>query len=101
DAITVGHGNDAFVFNETATNAIGSVTVSGFNPSHDVFDFTSAVAAAVGLTGNQAAMDSQLAALFHDSGPGGAAQIHLDATDTLTLTGVHSAALHASDFYIV
>ena len=101
DTVTVGHGNDNFVFNETAATAVGAVTITGFNTQHDVIDITAAEATALGLTGTQQQMDSQLAALFHDTGPGGSAQLQLDPTDTITLTNVHSVALNANDFHIV
>lgn len=101
DTVTVGHGNDTFVFDQVAANMVGNVTLTGFNPSHDVIDITSALATFLGLAGTQTQMDSALAALFHDTGAGGAAQIHLDATDTITLTNVHTVALHATDFHIV
>ena len=101
DTITVGHGHDTFVFNQTAAAQVGAVTITGFNPHHDVIDITSAEASALGLTGTQHQMDSELAALFHDTGSGGSAQLQLDPTDTITLTNVHAAALHASDFHIV
>ena len=61
---------------------------------------TATEATALGLTGTQQQMDGELAALFHDTGPGGSAQLQLDATDTITLTNVHSAALTVNDFHI-
>jgi Ca2+-binding RTX toxin-like protein len=99
DAITVGHGHDHFVFNETAATQVGAVTITGFNPNHDVIDITAAEATALGLSGTQHQMDKELAALFHDTG--GSAQLQLDSTDTITLTGVHSASLTAHDFHVM
>jgi Ca2+-binding RTX toxin-like protein len=100
DSVTVGHGHDTFVFNQTAPSQFGAVSISGFG-GHDVIAITSAEASALGLTGNQQQMDSQLASLFHDTGAGGSAQLQLDSADTITLTNVHSAALNANDFHIV
>jgi hypothetical protein len=101
DLVTVGHGNDTFVFNQTTATQFGAVSISGFNPGHDLIAITSAEASALGLTGNQQQMDSELVSLFHDTGAGGSAQLQLAPSDTITLTNVHSAALNANDFHIV
>ena len=36
DTVTVGKGQDAFVFEQTAPGFIGAVTINHFNPSKDV-----------------------------------------------------------------
>jgi Ca2+-binding RTX toxin-like protein len=100
DTISVGHGNDTFVFNQTAPNTVGNVTISGFDPGHDVIQISAQEATALGLNGTPQQMDGELAALFQDTGPAGSAQLHLDATDSITLTDVHTAALTAHDFLI-
>ena len=88
--VAVGHGHDTFVFNQTTADAVGAVTITGFNPSHDVIDITSALATVLGLAGTQTQMDGELAALFHDSAMG--AQLNVAANDTITLTDVHASA---------
>jgi Ca2+-binding RTX toxin-like protein len=83
DTLTGGGGSDTFVFNP----GFGKNTITDF-ASQDViaFDdtlFTHATAA-------------QVLSQTHDSKAG--AVIVVDAHDTVTLTGVSVAQLHASDF---
>jgi len=74
----------------SAANMIGAITIANFNTSRDVIDISHSLGLTVG----------QLMALTSDNAQGNA-QIHLDANDSITLIGVHSAMLHPSDFQIV
>ena len=85
DQLTGGVGADTFVFNPN----LGKETVADFNASQDIlaFDHT--------LFTNATA--SQVLSQTHDSSAG--AVIAVDAHDTVTLTGVTVAQLHASVFH--
>jgi probable HAF family extracellular repeat protein len=83
DTVTVGTGQDSLIFEQTAPGSIGAVTINHFNPSKDVIQIQSALATSVTPVD-----DSQ-----------GNAVITVDSGDTITLVGVHAAALHTSDFH--
>ena len=86
DTITVGTGHDRFIFEQTAPGSIGAVTVNHFNPSQDVFTFLSLLTTSVS---------------YHDNAQDNAVVTVDKAGDTVTLVGVHSSALHPSDFHFV
>ena len=78
-------GSNSFVFNFAS---IGHDTVTNFQPGADTLQFDGAIVA------------NALAALnaTQDDGHGNAV-VNLDAHDTITLTGVIKAQLHAADFH--
>ena len=87
DTITVGHGQDSFVFEQTTPGTIGAVTVTGFNPANDVLNF------------NPALIANYAAAMVDTKQVGLDTVITVDATDTVTLTGVAASHLTASNFH--
>jgi len=85
DTVTVGTGQDAFVFQQTTLGNIGAVTVNHFNPNNDVITLSSQLTTAVS---------------YQDNSQGNAViTVDNNSSDTITLVGVHSAALHTSDFH--
>ena len=84
DTVTVGTGQDSFIFQQTTPGAIEAVTINHFNPSKDVIT-----------------LSSQFKTTFsYQDNSQGNAVITVDTSgDTITLAGVHSAALHTSDFH--
>jgi Ca2+-binding RTX toxin-like protein len=85
DTITGGKGQDSFVFNQTTPGLIGAVTINHFNPSKDVITLSSQLTTTVS---------------YHDNSQGNAViTVDNNTSDTITLVGVHSAALHPSDFH--
>jgi hypothetical protein len=78
---------DTFVFNFAG---VGQTTVTDFHPDTDVLQFKSAIFATV-----QEALNAS-----HDDGHGNTV-VAIDANDSITLSGVQKAQLHASDFHIV
>jgi hypothetical protein len=87
DTIKVGIGQDSFQFDQTTAGNIGAVTITGFDPSKDVIVIQKALAASFSATDDS---HGNVVITF----PG-------DTQDTITLVGVHSSALHASDFQFV
>jgi probable HAF family extracellular repeat protein len=88
ESVTVGTGRDTFIFDQTTAGTIGAVTITGFDPSKDVIQFQTAL------------VPTQNVLPAHDVN--GNAVIAVDnSVDTITLVGVHSSALHASDFHFV
>jgi Ca2+-binding RTX toxin-like protein len=87
DTITVGKGSDAFIFNQTTPGTIGAVTINHFDPGKDLITIQQSLATNFGYSDNIQ----------------GNAVITIDgnSSDTITLVGVHSSALHASDFHFV
>jgi hypothetical protein len=87
DTLKGGLGSDTFVFNPK----FGKETISDFNVNQDVIAFDQKLFAN--------ATPGQVLSQTHDSSAG--AVIVVDASDTLTLTGVTVAQLqsHASDFH--
>jgi len=85
DTLTGGGGSNTFVFNP----GFGKETIKDFNPSQDVIAF----AKSLFLYGVPQVLNQA-----HDSKAG--AVIVVDAHDTVTLTGVHVAELHSSDFHL-
>ena len=85
DTITVGTGQDSFVFDQTVAGTIGAVTINHFDPSKDVIVLT------------QTLVPGQNVLPAHDDANGNAV-VTVVPGDTITLVGVHSSALHASDF---
>jgi hypothetical protein len=83
DTVTVGTGHDSFVFQQTASGNVGAVTINHFDPSKDVITFSSQLTTAVS---------------YQDNNQGNAVITVDNAGDTITLVGVHSSALHPSDF---
>ena len=72
------------MFEQTTPGFIGAVTINHFDPSKDVITLSSQLTTTVSYQD-----DSQ-----------GNAVITVDTSgDTITLVGVHSSALHASDFH--
>jgi Ca2+-binding RTX toxin-like protein len=87
DAVTVGTGQDNFVFDQTVPSTIGAATINGFDPSKDVI-----------------VMQQTLASTFsvQDDVHGNAVITFAgDNSDAITLMGVHASALHSSDFHLV
>jgi uncharacterized protein (TIGR03118 family) len=85
DTVTVGTGHDSFVFQQTTPGNIGAVTVVGFDPNKDSFTFSNQLTTSVS---------------YHDNAQGNAAiTVDNNPADTITLVGVHAAALHPSDFH--
>jgi len=84
DTVTVGTGKDSFVFEQRSPGLIGAVTINHFNPSNDVITILSQLTTAVS---------------YHDNSQGSAVITVDTAGDTITLVGVHAAALHPSDFH--
>jgi hypothetical protein len=93
--ISFGADQDTFKFNlGCGNNAVqdfnqGNLAVGSTAPEHDVINVH-----AFGFTSWSA-----LQALISDDSAGDAV-IHLSPTDSITLTGIHTAAVHASDFVI-
>ncbi|WP_375775342.1 Ig-like domain-containing protein [Bradyrhizobium sp. ma5] len=85
DSLTGGGGSDTFVFNA----GFGKEIIKDFSVTSDFIEF------AHGL------FSSAQDVLAHTHDVGGTAVITLDANDTLTLTGVKSAQLLASDFHLL
>jgi FecR protein len=79
--------SDTFAFNFAN---VGHATVTDFHPATDTLQFSSQLFANI-----QAALNAT-----HDDGHGNAV-IALDAHDTITLSGILKAQLHASDFHFV
>jgi Ca2+-binding RTX toxin-like protein len=85
DTVKVGTGQDSFVFAQTTPGNIGAVTLIGFDPSKDSFTFSNQLATFLSI---------------HDDDQGNAViSVDNDPADTITLAGVHAAALHPSDFH--
>jgi hypothetical protein len=89
DTVTVGTGQDTFIFGQTTAGNIGAVTITGFNPSKDV------------IVIQQALVPTKNVLPAHDDVHGNALITVDNSGDTITLVGVHSSALHASDFQFV
>jgi len=89
DTVTVGTGQDTFIFDLTIAGpgTIGAVTINDFDPSKDVIVIQKALA-----TTFSASDDAHGNAVVTFPG---------DTLDQITLVGVHSSALHASDFQFV
>ena len=85
--LTGNAASDNFVFNFAN---VGQATVTDFHPATDVLQFNSQLFANI-----QAALNAT-----HDDGHGNTV-VALDAHDTITLSGVVKAQLHASDFHFV
>lgn len=102
DTISVGKGHDTFAFGispgETTAGLIGPVTINDFNPNTDVIEIASTLAS---WDSSYAALTSPPSHITTDAR--GDAVIHLDsnASDIITLVGVHVSSLHASDFNFV
>ena len=79
--------SDNFVFNFAG---IGHATVTDFHPDADTLQFKSPVFASALAAFNAALDDGH-----------GNTVIAIDAHDTITLSGVLKAQLHASDFHVV
>jgi hypothetical protein len=79
--------SDTFVFN---FQALGHDTVANFHPDADALQFAGSMFANVQAVLNATADDGH-----------GNTVISLDAHDTITLTGILKAQLHASDFHVV
>ena len=88
DIVTVGTGHDAFVFKQTAPGLIGAVTINHFDPSKDVITLSSNFKSTVSYQDDS---HGNAVITVDNNGPHG--------PDTITLVGVHSAALHPSDFH--
>ena len=78
--MTVGVGQDSFVFDQTTPGTIGTATITGFNPNKDSFTFSNQLTNSVS---------------YHDNAQGNAVIAVDSAGDTITLVGVHSSELHA------
>jgi hypothetical protein len=79
--------NDNFVFNFAA---VGQATVANFDPATDMLQFSSPI-----FSSAQAILNAT-----QDDGHGNTV-IAVDAHDTITLSGVLKAQLHASDFHVI
>jgi Ca2+-binding RTX toxin-like protein len=89
DTVTVGKGQDTFIFDQTTAGSIQAVKITGFDPSKDVIQLTTTL------------VPSQNVLPTHDDAQGNAVITVDNSGDTITLVGVHSSALHASDFHFV
>ena len=89
NTVTVGKGQDSFVFDQTTAGNIGAVTINHFDPNKDVIVLT------------QTLVPGQNVLPAHDDANGSAVVTVDNSGDTITLVGVHSSALHASDFQFV
>ena len=85
NTVTVGTGQDSFVFDQTTAGSIGAVTINHFDPAKDVITIAQSLAANLTI----ADVNGNAVVTIDNSG------------DTITLTGVQSSALHASDFHLV
>ncbi len=85
--LTGNAASDTFVFNFAN---VGQATVTDFHTETDTLQFNSQLFANI-----QAALNAT-----HDDGHGNTV-VALDAHDTITLSGVLKAQLHASDFHFV
>jgi hypothetical protein len=101
DTVHVGKGQDILAFDWNPNNpvfplflgpdqskpfGIGFVDIFGFDPGKDVLVFQKALASTFNVTDD----------------PGGSANVTFNGgADRIVLTGVHSSALHASDFNFV
>ena len=105
-AVTVGTGHDILAFDwnpqsslplnqgfgvdQSKPGGIGHVTITGFNPSKDV------------IVLQQALENTNPLSVHNDPVTGNAViTFNGDTQDTITLVGVHSSALHASDVHFV
>ena len=88
DNITVGTGHDAFVFKQTTPGNIGAVTINHFDPGKDVITLSNNFKSTVSYQDDS---HGNAVITIDTSAPSG--------PDTITLVGVHSAALHPSDFH--
>jgi hypothetical protein len=96
DTITVGKGQDVFAFDQITTfdqskpGGIGHVTITGFDPSKDLIVLPQT-------------LENSNPLIVHDDPVTGNAVITFknDPVDSITLVGVHSSALQASDFHFV
>ena len=79
--------SDNFVFNFAG---VGHTAVTDFHPDSDTLQFKSPIFASALAAFNAATDDGH-----------GNTVIAIDAHDTITLSGVHKAQLHASDFHVV
>ena len=95
DRLWGGPNDDMFVFKTGSGMDVindfdqGNLAVGSTAPEHDVID----------VRNYGFASWAALSGLISDDSSANAV-IHLTATDTITLNGVHSAALHAADFLI-
>ncbi|MDF0498610.1 calcium-binding protein [Bradyrhizobium yuanmingense] len=95
DEMWGGPNNDIFVFDKGSGQDLihdfdqGNMTVGGTTAEHDLIDVRDYGFADWGA----------LKGLISDDSSGNAV-IHLTASDTITLQGVHTADLHASDFIV-
>jgi hypothetical protein len=86
DTVTVGKGQDTFVFDTSAQEqpgGIGAVTITGFQPGKDVIKIQTTLATSFNAT--------------DDAHGNAVVTFPKDGLDQITLVGVHSSALHASD----
>jgi len=79
--------SDTFVFNFAG---VGHTTVTDFHPATDALQFASSI-----FTNAQAALNATF-----DDGHGNTV-VAIDAHDTIDLSGILKAQLHASDFHVV
>ena len=85
--LTGNAASDTFAFNFTG---VGHTTVTDFHPATDTLQFSGQLFADL-----QAALNAT-----HDDGHGNTV-VALDGHDTITLSGILKAQLHASDFHFV
>ena len=85
--LTGNAASDTFAFNFTG---VGHTTVTDFHPATDTLQFSNQLFADL-----QAALNAT-----HDDGHGNTV-VALDGHDTITLSGILKAQLHASDFHFV
>jgi hypothetical protein len=72
-------------FKQTAPGLIGAVTINHFDPGKDFITLSKQLTTTVS---------------YHDNAQGNAViTVDNNTSDTITLVGVHSAALHSSDFH--
>jgi hypothetical protein len=90
DTVVVGKGHDTFAFDgpfQNTPGAIGSVTITGFDPSKDVIQLQQPF-----FNDLQINPDGHGNTIISFSG---------GEPDTIKLVGVHASDVHASDFQLI
>ena len=86
DVINLGKGNDTVAFGESPNPiAVGTETINGFNPAHDILQF------------NPMLLSNYMAAGINQVGANTVIQI--DPTNSVTLDNVNANTLTANNFH--
>jgi Ca2+-binding RTX toxin-like protein len=95
DQLWGGPNDDTFVFKLASGNDV----INDFNQGNAAVGSTAAEHDIINVHDYGFANWAALSSVISDNASGNAV-IHLTANDTITLTGVHTAALHSTDFII-